>query len=78
MPVPWVYTDRTRRPMTHLISPQQLIVRDIFDSIVRVYKLLYTVSSNVLAVVAGALPAVWFAHCQQAHTPRCLHSYVCV
>lgn len=50
--------------LTHLVSPKQLVICDIFHSVVRVQELHHAVMPHVRAVLAGVVPAVRLAHRQ--------------
>lgn len=58
----------------YLVSPQQLVIRDIFDGVVRIEELDHPVLRHILAVLAGMLPAVRLAHSQEAHALACLQT----
>lgn len=63
----WRSTAAVLQQATHLVSPKQLVIGDIFHPVVRVQELHHSVMPHVLAILAGVVPAVRFAHRQKAH-----------
>lgn len=53
--------------MTHLVSPQELVIRDILDPVVRVQELHHAMIPNIPPVLTRMFPAVWLADCQKSH-----------
>lgn len=53
--------------MTHLVSPQELVIRDILDPVVRVQELHHAMIPNIPTVLTCMFPAVGLADCQKPH-----------
>lgn len=68
----WRSTAAVLQQATHLVSPKQLVIGDIFHPVVRVQELHHSVMPHVLAILAGVVPAVRLAHRQKAHEVKSL------